>query len=314
MTSVTLSAGCRLGVVGVGADFRYVSRVERIELEPSSTRGRVPVKLLDLRPLGNRGPVELRLLAANVLQLHLQPGAPNPRAGATVTLTLSGHISVRFAAMTRATMCLLLLSAAACGRGTGGSPTCGIALACRFRAWLPRNCRMRAGTHRSAAWHPRFASPRSSSRVERPGRCDRRSRLPRARSRCVPGTRVPGRRAMAFRSWTTRRNAPWAVLILDQEGAPAAPGHRHRDRRGARVEPERCPSWTGPASAIRAVPCLAGPASQNVVENGSPTFAVTAPPPLVDGPASGVTLNTAYVRHSRRRSRSPCRSHDAGGR
>src|SRR5438876_9837185 len=30
--------------------------------------------------------------------------------------------------MTRATMCLLLVLAAACGRGTGGSPTCGIAM------------------------------------------------------------------------------------------------------------------------------------------------------------------------------------------
>ncbi|HTI04596.1 MAG TPA: TonB-dependent receptor [Gemmatimonadales bacterium] len=53
--------------VGVGADFRYASRPERIELEGFVDSRRVPVKVLDLRASWRRGPVELRLLAANVL-------------------------------------------------------------------------------------------------------------------------------------------------------------------------------------------------------------------------------------------------------
>ena len=51
----------------VGADFRYASRPERIELEGFVDPRRVPVKVLDLRASWRRGPLELRLLAANVL-------------------------------------------------------------------------------------------------------------------------------------------------------------------------------------------------------------------------------------------------------
>ena len=61
-TDYTLLAG-----LGLGADFRYSSRPERIELEGFVDPRRVPVKVLDLRASWRRGPVELRLLAANVL-------------------------------------------------------------------------------------------------------------------------------------------------------------------------------------------------------------------------------------------------------
>ncbi len=84
---LTLTGDYSLGVVGVGADFRYVSRVERIELEPFVDARRVPVKVLDLRAGWKQGPVELRLLAANVLNYiyNLVPQTLAPVR--TVTLT-----------------------------------------------------------------------------------------------------------------------------------------------------------------------------------------------------------------------------------
>ncbi len=84
---LTLSADYNLGAVGVGADCRYASRVERIELEGFVDARRVPVKVLDLRAGWKQGPVELRLLAANVLNYmyNLVPQTLAPVR--TVTLT-----------------------------------------------------------------------------------------------------------------------------------------------------------------------------------------------------------------------------------
>ncbi|HEY3220234.1 MAG TPA: TonB-dependent receptor [Gemmatimonadales bacterium] len=72
-----ISGDYRLGALplDVGADFRYTSRPARIELEGFVDPRRVPVKVLDLRASwkpgrsggGGGGPVELRVLATNVL-------------------------------------------------------------------------------------------------------------------------------------------------------------------------------------------------------------------------------------------------------
>jgi iron complex outermembrane receptor protein len=86
---LTLGVDYTLGVIGVGADFRFASRPERIELEGFVDPRRVPVKVLDLRaawkPRG--GPVAVRLLAANVLNYiyNLVPETLAPVR--TVTLT-----------------------------------------------------------------------------------------------------------------------------------------------------------------------------------------------------------------------------------
>jgi len=86
---LTLGADYNLGALGVGADFRFASRPERIELEGFVDPRRVTVKVLDLRaawkPAG--GPVEVRLLAANVLNYiyNLVPETLAPVR--TVTLT-----------------------------------------------------------------------------------------------------------------------------------------------------------------------------------------------------------------------------------
>ena len=84
---LTLSGDYSLRAFGVGADFRYASRVESIELEGFVDARRVPVKVLDLRASWKQGPVELRLLAANVLNYiyNLVPQTLAPVR--TVTLT-----------------------------------------------------------------------------------------------------------------------------------------------------------------------------------------------------------------------------------
>ncbi len=85
---VTLSADYTLGRLGAGADFRYSSRPERIELEGFVDPRRVPVKVLDLRAGWSRGPVEFRLLVANALNYiyNLVPETLAPVR--TVTLTV----------------------------------------------------------------------------------------------------------------------------------------------------------------------------------------------------------------------------------
>src|SRR5712692_2199988 len=83
----TLGADYTVGNLGVGADFRFASRPERIELEGFVDPRRVPVKVLDLRAGWSRGPVEFRLLVANALNYiyNLVPETLAPVR--TVTLT-----------------------------------------------------------------------------------------------------------------------------------------------------------------------------------------------------------------------------------
>jgi outer membrane receptor protein involved in Fe transport len=84
---LTLGTDYNLGVFSVGADFRYASRPARIELEGFVDARRVPVKVLDVRAGWKRGPIELRFLAANVLNYiyNLVPESLAPVR--TVTLT-----------------------------------------------------------------------------------------------------------------------------------------------------------------------------------------------------------------------------------
>jgi len=84
---LTLGADYVLGAASVGADFRFASRPERIELEGFVDPRRVPAKVLDLRAGWRRGPVELRVLATNVLNYiyNLVPETLAPVR--TVTLT-----------------------------------------------------------------------------------------------------------------------------------------------------------------------------------------------------------------------------------
>jgi len=84
---LTLGADYRLGVFGVGADVRFASRPERIELEGFVDERRVPVRVLDLRGSWRHGPVEIRVLAANVLNYiyNLVPETLAPVRTITVT-------------------------------------------------------------------------------------------------------------------------------------------------------------------------------------------------------------------------------------
>jgi iron complex outermembrane receptor protein len=84
---LTLSTDYGFGVLGVGADYRFASRPERIELEGFVDDRRVAMHVLDLRASWQRGPLELRLLAANVLNYiyNLVPETLAPVR--TVTLT-----------------------------------------------------------------------------------------------------------------------------------------------------------------------------------------------------------------------------------
>ena len=84
---ITMGADYTLGPFGVGADFRYASRPESIELEGFVDSRRVAMNVLDLRGTWHRGPVEIRFLAANVLNYiyNLVPETLAPVR--TVTLT-----------------------------------------------------------------------------------------------------------------------------------------------------------------------------------------------------------------------------------
>ena len=85
----TLSADWALGWggLGAGADFRYASRPERIELEGFVDERRVAVKVVDLRAGWTRGPLEVRLLVANALNYiyNLVPETLAPVRTASVT-------------------------------------------------------------------------------------------------------------------------------------------------------------------------------------------------------------------------------------
>lgn len=84
---LTLGADYTIGAFGVGADYRFASRPESIELEGFVDSRRVAMNVLDLRASWHRGPVEVRLLAANVLNYvyNLVPETLAPVR--TVTLT-----------------------------------------------------------------------------------------------------------------------------------------------------------------------------------------------------------------------------------
>jgi len=84
---LTLGSDYNIGAFGVGADFRYASRPERIELEGFVDQRRVASKVLDLRASWRRGPVEVRVLAANVLNYiyNLVPETLAPVRTLTVT-------------------------------------------------------------------------------------------------------------------------------------------------------------------------------------------------------------------------------------
>ena len=73
--------------IGVGAEFRYATRPERIELEGFVDPRRVPVKVLDLRAGWSHGPLEGRLLVTNALNYiyNLVPETLAPVRTMTVT-------------------------------------------------------------------------------------------------------------------------------------------------------------------------------------------------------------------------------------
>ncbi|MEX2157290.1 MAG: TonB-dependent receptor [Gemmatimonadales bacterium] len=84
---LTLTADYTLSDFGIGADLRYASRPERIELEGFVDPRRVPVKVLDLRAEWTRGPLQARLLVANALNYiyNLVPETLAPARTVTVT-------------------------------------------------------------------------------------------------------------------------------------------------------------------------------------------------------------------------------------
>ena len=88
---ITMGADYTLGPFGVGADFRYASRPESIELEGFVDSRRVAMNVLDLRGSWRRGPVEIRFLAANVLNYiyNLVPETLAPVRTATMTAVWS---------------------------------------------------------------------------------------------------------------------------------------------------------------------------------------------------------------------------------
>ena len=83
---LTLGADYTAGELGVGAEFRYSSRFERVELTPPSDP-RVAVKVLDLRAGWAHGPASVRLLLANALNYlyNYAPRTLEPVRTASVT-------------------------------------------------------------------------------------------------------------------------------------------------------------------------------------------------------------------------------------
>jgi hypothetical protein len=88
---LTVTADYALGPAGVGADFRFASRPERIELEGFVDPRRVPVKVLDLRATWTRGPFKVRVLVPNALNYiyNLVPETLAPVRSVTVTAVWS---------------------------------------------------------------------------------------------------------------------------------------------------------------------------------------------------------------------------------
>ena len=87
---ITLSADYRWRSFTAGADFRYSSRIERIELEAFFGRDpRVAAKVLDLRAGWQRGALGARMLVANALNYiyNLVPRTLEPVRTVSVVLT-----------------------------------------------------------------------------------------------------------------------------------------------------------------------------------------------------------------------------------
>jgi iron complex outermembrane receptor protein len=87
---LTLAADYRWRALSVGADFRYSSRIERIELEPVfGGDPRVAAKVLDLRAGWQRGPLSAWLLVTNALNYiyNLVPRTLEPVRTVSVILT-----------------------------------------------------------------------------------------------------------------------------------------------------------------------------------------------------------------------------------
>jgi outer membrane receptor for ferrienterochelin and colicins len=87
---LTLSADYRWRAVSVGGDFRYSSRIERIELEAVFGHDpRVSAKVLDVRAGWQRGGLSARVLVANALNYiyNLVPRTLEPVRTASVVLT-----------------------------------------------------------------------------------------------------------------------------------------------------------------------------------------------------------------------------------
>ncbi len=84
---LTLGADYGWGPFGVGGDFRYMSRFERVELYPNDPL--VAAKVLDLRASFERRPLTARLLIANALNYvyNLVPRTLAPVRVVSVTLT-----------------------------------------------------------------------------------------------------------------------------------------------------------------------------------------------------------------------------------
>ena len=75
------------GAWSVGADFRYASRPQRIELEGFVDERRVAVKVLDVRAGWTRGPLGVRLLVANALNYMYNLVPQTLEAVRTVSIT-----------------------------------------------------------------------------------------------------------------------------------------------------------------------------------------------------------------------------------
>jgi iron complex outermembrane receptor protein len=85
---LTLAADYALAPFSLGADFRYASRPERIELDGFVDPRRVAVKVLDLRAGWRREPLDVRLLVTNALgyMYNLVPETLAPVRNASVTV------------------------------------------------------------------------------------------------------------------------------------------------------------------------------------------------------------------------------------
>lgn len=87
---LTLAADYGLGAFSVGGDFRYISRIERIELGLSwADDPRVAARVLDLRAGWRRDAWSARLLVSNALNYiySLTPGTLEPVRAVSVVLT-----------------------------------------------------------------------------------------------------------------------------------------------------------------------------------------------------------------------------------